>query len=122
MTGLQEVEWEECFLEPRKDAELEREVRKSFGLVSPATRFLTHCPWLLRAFARNNFRNGMLVHIDVSLGGSITAPWPALTMVLAVVFLGETIAPYQVGAVAVVIVAIWGLTWAGLAKARRALA
>ncbi|MCB1338482.1 MAG: DMT family transporter [Maritimibacter sp.] len=60
-------------------------------------------------------------HIDVSFGGSITAPWPALTMVLAVVFLGEAIAPYQVGAVAVVIVAIWALTWAGLAKARRAM-
>ncbi len=55
-------------------------------------------------------------HIDVSLASSITTPWPALTMVLAAVFLGEAIAPYQVGALAVVVACIYGLTLAGLRK------
>ena len=57
-------------------------------------------------------------HIDVSLASSITSPWPALTMVLAVPFLGDTIAPYQVGALAVVVTCIYGLTLASLRKNR----
>ncbi|MBN9671344.1 EamA family transporter [Roseibium aggregatum] len=55
-------------------------------------------------------------HIDVSLASSITTPWPALTMVLAVPLLGEAIAPYQVAALAVVVTCIYGLTLAGLRK------
>jgi drug/metabolite transporter (DMT)-like permease len=57
-------------------------------------------------------------HIDVSFASSITDPWPALTMLLAWGLLGEAIAPYQAGAVAVVILATWGLLLAGLAKHR----
>ncbi|MCG8544753.1 MAG: DMT family transporter, partial [Alphaproteobacteria bacterium] len=41
-------------------------------------------------------------HIDVSLASSITTPWPALTMVLAVVFLGDRIALYHIVAFVVV--------------------
>lgn len=55
-------------------------------------------------------------HIDVSLASSITTPWPALTMVLAIPFLGDAIAPYQVLALAVVVVCIYGLTLASLRK------
>jgi drug/metabolite transporter (DMT)-like permease len=55
-------------------------------------------------------------HIDVSLASSITTPWPALTMVLAVIFLGDTIESYQVGAFMVVVAAIYGLMIAGLKK------
>ncbi len=58
-------------------------------------------------------------HIDVSLASSITTPWPALTMVLAVPFLGDTIAPpYQIAALAVVVACIYGLTLASLRKTR----
>lgn len=56
-------------------------------------------------------------HIDVSLASSITTPWPALTMALAVPMLGDSIAPYQIGALAVVVLCIYGLTWAGMRKA-----
>lgn len=56
-------------------------------------------------------------HIDVSLASSITTPWPALTMALAVPVLGDSIAPYQIGALAVVVLCIYGLTWTGLRKA-----
>lgn len=59
-----------------------------------------------------------LRHIDVSLASSITTPWSALTMVLAVLFLGETIAPYQVGALVVIVACIYGLTFASLRKGK----
>lgn len=57
-------------------------------------------------------------HIDVSLASSITTPWPAFTMVLAVPFLGDAIAPHQVLALAVVVACIYGLTLASLRKSR----
>ncbi|MEM8572650.1 MAG: DMT family transporter [Pseudomonadota bacterium] len=59
-------------------------------------------------------------HIDVSLASSITTPWPALTMVLAVPFLGDRIELYQVFALLVAVTCIYGLTLAGLRKARGA--
>lgn len=55
-------------------------------------------------------------HIDVSLASSITTPWPALTMLLAVFFLGDTIEPYQIGALVIVVGCIYGLTLASLRK------
>ena len=58
-------------------------------------------------------------HIDVSLASSITTPWPALTMGLAVVFLGDRIEPYQIVAFVVVAVSIYGLLVAGLRKEKR---
>ena len=59
-------------------------------------------------------------HIDVSLASSITTPWPALTMVLAVAFLGDRIESYQVIALLIVAACIYGLTLAGLRKAESA--
>lgn len=56
-------------------------------------------------------------HIDVSLASSITTPWPALTMVLAIPFLGETVVLYQILALIVVIACIYGLTLVGVRKA-----
>ncbi len=55
-------------------------------------------------------------HIDVSLASSINAPWPVLTMVLAFFLLGDSIALYQVGALVVVIAAIYGLTRVSMKK------
>ena len=55
-------------------------------------------------------------HIDVSLASSITTPWPALTMVLAVIFLGNSVEIYQVVALVIVVACIYGLTLAGLRK------
>lgn len=57
-------------------------------------------------------------HIDVSLASSITTPWPALTMLLAVPFLGNTIETYQIIALIVVVSCIYGLTLASLRKDR----
>lgn len=55
-------------------------------------------------------------HIDVSLASSITTPWPALTMMLAVLFLGDRIETYQVVALLLVVACIYGLTLASLRK------
>ena len=57
-------------------------------------------------------------NISVSFASTITTPWPALTMVLAVVFLGDSVAPYQIGALVVVVACIYGLTLAGLKRGR----
>ncbi len=57
-------------------------------------------------------------HIDVSLASSITTPWPALTMVFAVLFLKETIEIYQIIALLVIVSCIYGLTLASLRSVR----
>lgn len=57
-------------------------------------------------------------HIDVSLASSITTPWPALTMVLAIPFLGDAIEAYQIVALPVVVACIYGLTIASLRKSK----
>nr|WP_258570851.1 DMT family transporter [Flavimaribacter sediminis] len=58
-------------------------------------------------------------HIDVSLASSITTPWPAFTMLLAVIVLGNEVETYQIGAFVIVAASIYGLTLAGLQKTRR---
>ncbi len=58
-------------------------------------------------------------HIDVSLASSITTPWPALTMVLAVPLLGDTVESYQIVALIVVVACIYGLTIASIRKAKQ---
>ena len=55
-------------------------------------------------------------HIDVSLASSITIPWPAVTMVLAALFLGEAVEAYQIIAFCVVAGSIYGLLVAGAQK------
>ncbi len=67
MASMQDVEWEACLVPPRKDPELEREIRKTWGIVPPVTRFLSYSPWVARYFARGSFRHGQLVHIDIRL-------------------------------------------------------
>ncbi|MCB9949190.1 MAG: DMT family transporter [Rhodospirillaceae bacterium] len=52
-------------------------------------------------------------HIAVSMASAITVPAPALTMVLAIAFLGDRVAGYQAGALAVVAASIYGLILAG---------
>jgi len=54
--------------------------------------------------------------IDVSVASSIAVPAPALTMVLAILFLGEVVEPHQILALAVVAVSIYGLLFAGARK------
>lgn len=55
-------------------------------------------------------------HIDVSLASSITTPWPAFTMVLAALILGDKIELFQLIAFALIVSAIYGLTLLQLQK------
>jgi len=48
-------------------------------------------------------------HIDVSLASAVTTPWPAVTMVLSVVFLGKHLEKYQICAFCVVAACIYAL-------------
>lgn len=57
-------------------------------------------------------------HIDVSLASSITTPWPALTMLLAALFLQERVEIYQIVAFSVVALSCYGLIAAALHKER----
>lgn len=54
--------------------------------------------------------------IDVSMASSITVPWPALTMVLAVLFLGEAVEVYHLVALAAVAASLYGLLYAARKK------
>jgi len=55
-------------------------------------------------------------HIDVSVASSVTAPAPALTTVLAVFFLSETVEIHQMITLGFVILSVYGLLFAGRRK------
>jgi drug/metabolite transporter (DMT)-like permease len=59
-------------------------------------------------------------HIDVSLASSITVPAPAVTMLIAVAVLGESVQVYQILALCVIVVAMYGLLLAGKRAEARA--
>lgn len=54
-----------------------------------------------------------LKHVDVSLASTITTPTPVVTMILAIFLLGDQIYPYQVIAMIIVFISLYGLLWAG---------
>ena len=55
-------------------------------------------------------------HVDVSVAGSITTPWPAVTALLAVIFLNESIQTYQWIALGFVVFCIYGILISGKKK------
>ena len=59
MSAVEEVEWGECLVAPVRDAALERDARKAFGVPYDAVRYFAKCPWLARAFTEGNLRNGI---------------------------------------------------------------
>ena len=52
-------------------------------------------------------------HVDVSLASTITTPTPAVTMILAILLLGDQIYPYQVITMIIVFISLYGLLWVG---------
>jgi drug/metabolite transporter (DMT)-like permease len=62
-----------------------------------------------------------LQRIDVSVVSAISVPAPAVTMVLAAVFLGESIAAWQVAALAVVAIGLYCLLRAGRERSPEAV-
>ena len=57
-------------------------------------------------------------HIHVSLASAVTTPWPAVTMVLAAIFLGDRIQGYQVVAFLIAAGCVGALLAAGAAQNR----
>ena len=55
-------------------------------------------------------------HIDVSIASSITVPAPAVTMILAILYLGDTAHGYQLVAMGLVIAGLYGLLRSGVTK------
>ncbi|MHA2248163.1 MAG: DMT family transporter [Candidatus Hodarchaeales archaeon] len=55
-------------------------------------------------------------HVDVSVASSITTPTPVITMILAIIFLHESIAMYQLIAMGVVFLSLYGLLYFGKRK------
>lgn len=52
-------------------------------------------------------------HVDVSVASSITTPTPVITMILAILFLNESIFGYQLITMVVVIISLYGLLYFG---------
>lgn len=52
-------------------------------------------------------------HIDVSVGSSVTVPAPAVTMLISVFLLGQGVETYQIVAMAVIALGMYGLLLAG---------
>jgi AhpD family alkylhydroperoxidase len=50
MGALDAVEWEACVLERVRQPEAERFLRKSIGIIPPATRYFLQSAWMTRAF------------------------------------------------------------------------
>jgi len=55
-------------------------------------------------------------HIDVSVASSITTPNPVITMILAIFFLQEMIQIYQIIAMIIVFLSLYGLLYFGRRK------
>lgn len=60
-------------------------------------------------------------HIDVSLGSAFTVPAPAITMLITVYFLGGAIEPWQVAAMVVAVIGLYGLLVSARARQARAI-
>ncbi len=52
-------------------------------------------------------------HVDVSVASSITTPTPVLTMILAILFLNESIEMYQLFAMGIVFLSLYGIIYFG---------
>lgn len=55
-------------------------------------------------------------YVDVSVASSITTPWPAVTIILAMIFLHESIKSYQVITLIVLFISVYGILFSGKKK------
>jgi len=73
-----------------------------FGFIMGAVYYLELVNWFYA-----------VKHVDVSLASTITTPTPAVTMILAVIILGDQIYPFQVITMIIVFISLYGLLWVG---------
>jgi len=67
MASTRDIVWETCLLEPRRDPEIERRVRRRFGRISPGIAYFADCPWLSEPLAALNAQLMTRVHLDHDL-------------------------------------------------------
>jgi AhpD family alkylhydroperoxidase len=67
MTLVREIEWEACLVEPRRDAQLEKRLRKQTGRVAGSVRYFSACPWLPEEINSMNACLGTSVFIEPRL-------------------------------------------------------
>ena len=67
MAVIEQVEWEECFIEPGRNPELERYLRREIGIVPSDAPYFAECPWIARSMAAFCFPRGKLAHLDADL-------------------------------------------------------
>jgi drug/metabolite transporter (DMT)-like permease len=58
-------------------------------------------------------------HVDVSVASSITTPTPVITMILAIIFLNESIEMYQLLAMGIVFLSLYGIIYFGKKKSQK---
>ena len=68
MAAIEEVEWEDCCVEPRRDPEIERFARAELGFVDPRIRYLSASPWVARTAVRLTATYTRLAHLDQDVG------------------------------------------------------
>jgi AhpD family alkylhydroperoxidase len=67
VSALQQVDWEECLVEPGHDAALDAQLRRELGFVPPWTRYFTACPWIVRGTIHTDHLRGRLAHLSLEL-------------------------------------------------------
>lgn len=67
MPTSEEIEWEECCLEPGRNPELESHLKRRLGLVPPYVPYYFDCPWIARAPATVSYLRGNFVHVGSDL-------------------------------------------------------
>ena len=72
MTTLEEIEWEQCILEPQPDRELARPARKELERVSKETQLFSSSPWLVRSFIQLQSTHLPVVYTDAELIDPVT--------------------------------------------------
>src|SRR5262245_64794685 len=71
MTSLEHVEWGASLLEPRRERELERALRREMGAVPTMVHYFAACSWLARAIVELSPFQIQLVEIDFALADLI---------------------------------------------------
>lgn len=70
MSAIQSVEWEPCLIEPTRNPELERRVRRTNGSVPPWMPFFFSCPWIIETAL--DLYNPKLLHVNLELAEMIS--------------------------------------------------
>jgi uncharacterized peroxidase-related enzyme len=71
MSTIEQIEWETCLIEPGRNRELEKYMRRELGAPSPVTGYFAECPWIPRSVAALNLRGGRLLAADLDLAEKI---------------------------------------------------